>query len=643
MVTDFIDDSHSEHIKRKINVPQCHKKGSGSCKMLSVPKSNYSAINYQKMLPQNDNSTYEREIHHFENAKGQKNQSHYEKEETELCRERKICFMNFLETPSYPLISIITHSRYYQPIREIGTGSFGKALLVKDLRRDAQNKQYVMKMIDTARLNSKERADAVNEVQLLASLRHPYIITYRDSFVEKNFLCIVMDYADGGDLFKAIAQQRSRGEFFSESQILRWFTQATLALKYLHEKHILHRDLKSQNLFLMSKGRLRLGDFGIAKALDCTSAFTKTQIGTPYYLSPEICKNQPYSWASDIWSLGCILYELATLRVPFNAPNITTLLNKITSKPPPQLPEFYSAGLRQLCRDCLQREWKKRPSAALLLQREITQNEIRSMLFEEQKRRRHQTAVMDLQMKEGIKKSLHPSFEKHPQSPKICDKNDNIPFENSVHDRKNYQQFSIVGDLEVPIPPCLTLNGQEDFSHAFWSQSTSAGDSPQRHQNKSDALHTPKYDMCDSKKSLKDIETNPSCSKSQCTPRSTNSCTTVTKQNTEQKMDKISRESSLKFKQSSNKKLSLTPNYPKFVGDSKSPLCIKKKLHCSDSRDDKKNSSHSLYCKTPTKLKEKVQTKCDEALPHKVSNHLHWESIPPRSSLMGKPYMLRLV
>lgn len=391
----------------------------------------------------------------------------------------EIRLYHFIESPSYPLTSILMRGRYYQPIREIGTGSFGKALLVKDLRCEPQEKQYVMKIIDTARLGPKERADAVNEVQLLASLRHPYIISYKESFVEKCFLCIVMDYADGGDLFKTITQQRVRGERFSESQILRWFTQATLALKYLHEKHILHRDLKSQNLFLMSKGRLRLGDFGIAKALDCTSAFTKTQIGTPYYLSPEICKNQPYSWASDIWALGCILYELATLRVPFSAPNITALLNKITSQSPPQIPDIYSLGLRQLCRDCLQREWKRRPSAAALLQRDITQNEIRAMLLEEHIKRRRQGHQNKSSLVSSSITECHNRISNGVASHQNSQEKNPTTKGESRYDKKKYQQFSIIGDVELPVPPRLTYNSQAEYGHAFWSQSTEAGDSPQ--------------------------------------------------------------------------------------------------------------------------------------------------------------------
>lgn len=271
----------------------------------------------------------------------------------------------------------------YTKVREIGSGSFGKAILVKD----GEGRQYVLKAIDISRMDSKERRDAVNEVRVLSSLKHPYVVSYRESFLDGRTLCIVMDYAEGGDLYNRIAKQRKAGSHFSEPQIVRWFTQGSLALKHLHERHVLHRDLKSQNLFLTASGRLRIGDFGIAKVLDSTAAFAKTTIGTPYYLSPEICQERPYSWSSDVWAMGCILYEMAALRVPFDAPNIHALVIKITRGPMPVIPSRYSADMQRLCGDLLQREERKRPLSTDVLRYPIIQTEIRNMLKEEQSKR----------------------------------------------------------------------------------------------------------------------------------------------------------------------------------------------------------------------------------------------------------------
>lgn len=270
--------------------------------------------------------------------------------------------------------------RGYAKIKEIGQGSYGKAVLVQD--RDG--KMYVMKVIDMSRMDSKQRKDAANEVKVLSSLKHPYIVSYRESFTEHRNLAIVMDYADGGDLHDRVVRTRKAGKAFPEEKILRWFTEATLALKYMHDKHVLHRDLKSQNLFLTSQDRLRIGDFGISKVLESTAAFAKTTIGTPYYLSPEICMEKPYSFSSDVWALGCILYEMAALHVPFDAGSLKSLVHKITRGPTPVLPSSYSSDLRQLCGDLLNRDNTQRPSAAEILQRPIIQAEIRRMLREEQ-------------------------------------------------------------------------------------------------------------------------------------------------------------------------------------------------------------------------------------------------------------------
>lgn len=270
----------------------------------------------------------------------------------------------------------------YQEVRSIGRGSFGEATLAKD----SQGKLCVIKTIDITRLDKDQQGDAVNEVKVLSSLKHPYIVAYHESFVENGTLSIVMDYAQGGDLAKRIARHRDMHQLFAEGQILRWFTQIALGLKYLHNRHILHRDLKPQNIFLTKQDDLRLGDFGISKVLahkgDQRGDQLKeeTTMGTPYYFSPEICRDKLYSFASDIWALGCILYELAALHVPFEAQNVPVLVRKITTGRLPQFPSTFSLEMRQLCHDILCRDHLRRPSAAEILQGPMIQAEMRQML-----------------------------------------------------------------------------------------------------------------------------------------------------------------------------------------------------------------------------------------------------------------------
>ncbi|CAJ1397436.1 unnamed protein product [Effrenium voratum] len=265
-------------------------------------------------------------------------------------------------------------------VKKIGEGSFGKALLVQA----EDGAKLVCKAVDVSAASSKETQDAIKESRLLAALKHPYIVRYRHSFHEQGWLCIFMDYCEGGDLSKIIESAKRRSQRLPEEQVLRWITQALLALKYIHEKHVLHRDLKSGNFFISSSGNLKMGDFGIAKVLSSTLACARTQIGTPYYLSPEVCQEKPYAWPSDIWAMGCILYELCALKVPFDAPNISTLVQRICRGPTPALPSSYSDFLRQLNTEMLSRNPAHRPSAETILQRPPMQAMVKHMLEEAQ-------------------------------------------------------------------------------------------------------------------------------------------------------------------------------------------------------------------------------------------------------------------
>jgi len=226
--------------------------------------------------------------------------------------------------------------------------------------------------------------DAVKEGQLLAQLKHPYIVRYRESFTESGWLCILMDFCECGDLGKQIAEAKKRQQAIAEDRVLRWFVQAILALKYIHDKHILHRDLKPTNFFLAKNDSLKMGDFGIAKTLANTVAFARTQIGTPYYLSPELCQEQQYAWPSDVWAMGCILFEMCALKVPFDAQNIQSLAKKIIRAPAPTVPANYSTFVRQLCSQMLNKSPEARPSPEDILQRPDVRGIVRRMLDDAQ-------------------------------------------------------------------------------------------------------------------------------------------------------------------------------------------------------------------------------------------------------------------
>lgn len=180
----------------------------------------------------------------------------------------------------------------YERIRIIGRGNYGTAILVRHI---PSGDRVVIKRIPLAALSSRERADAASECKLLSKLNHVNIVEYLDSFTSPDGdLNIVTQFCEAGDLAKIIKNTKRQNQVFSEDQILGWFVQIAMAVEYIHSEKILHRDLKTGNVFLTSSNVVKLGDFGIAKVLDSTLEQANTVVGTPYYMSPEVCENKPY-------------------------------------------------------------------------------------------------------------------------------------------------------------------------------------------------------------------------------------------------------------------------------------------------------------------------------------------------------------
>ncbi|KDR15801.1 Serine/threonine-protein kinase Nek1 [Zootermopsis nevadensis] len=269
----------------------------------------------------------------------------------------------------------------YVKEKQIGEGSFGTAYLVRSKRTGVH---YVIKRTNLSRMTEKEKDEAMREVEVLAKMQHPYIVAYKESFEYDRNLYIVMDYCEGGDLYTKIREHAQKGRYFSEDMILSWFVQICLALKHVHDRKILHRDIKSQNIFLTKDNNVKLGDFGIAKILKNTVDLAKTCIGTPYYLSPEICENKPYNNKSDIWALGCILYEMAALKHAFVAGNMKNLIVKIIRGSYAQLPSCYSNDLRNLIQQLFRRNPQERPSINTILKKTFISKKIPKFLTKTQ-------------------------------------------------------------------------------------------------------------------------------------------------------------------------------------------------------------------------------------------------------------------
>ena len=245
----------------------------------------------------------------------------------------------------------------YEVLKLIGRGNFGSVHLVRHIDDE---RLYVMKKINMTDMSPSEKEGSVQEVQLLKSLRHPCIVSYKDSFVYQDILCLVMHYCEGGDLASTIRE--ADGVHFDEDTILDWFVQIALGLQHCHRRRIVHRDLKTQNIFLTKGNQVKLGDFGIARVLAGTNELAMSVVGTPYSMSPEVCENKPYGFASDIWSLGCVLYELCMLKHAFDANNLLGLVWKIVQETFPPIPDIYSEDLTQLIHSMLDKNPQKRPT-----------------------------------------------------------------------------------------------------------------------------------------------------------------------------------------------------------------------------------------------------------------------------------------
>ena len=188
----------------------------------------------------------------------------------------------------------------FQVLQKLGSGSFG---VVYKVARNQDKKIYVMKTINIKELTRKEQDEAIKEVKILASMDNEYVVRYFDSFIERGTLHIVMEHCDRGDLQRLMTQQMKSGHRLGEDDVWSLFLQILLGLYYIHSKHILHRDIKTANVFLCKgdKPRVKIGDLGVARVMSSSTTFANTLIGTPYYLSPELCEDKPYNSKSDIW------------------------------------------------------------------------------------------------------------------------------------------------------------------------------------------------------------------------------------------------------------------------------------------------------------------------------------------------------
>ncbi|XP_003207276.1 serine/threonine-protein kinase Nek11 isoform X1 [Meleagris gallopavo] len=257
-------------------------------------------------------------------------------------------------------------ARRYTIQRKLGNGSFGSVYLVSDKKAKQGDELKVLKEISIGDLKPNETVEANLEAQLLSKLDHPAIVKFYASFVERDSFCIITEYCEGGDLDYKIQEYKESGKLFTQRQIIEWFIQLLLGVNYMHERRILHRDLKTKNIFLKNN-LLKIGDFGVSCLLMGSCDLATTFTGTPYYMSPEALKHQGYNMKSDIWSLGCILYEMCCMNHAFSGHNFLSVVLKIVEGDTPSLPDRYPSNLNAVLSSMLNKNPSLRPAAGEIL------------------------------------------------------------------------------------------------------------------------------------------------------------------------------------------------------------------------------------------------------------------------------------
>ena len=296
--------------------------------------------------------------------------------------------------PEFNSSDEIMENENFQKIRSIGKGNYAEIFLIRSKKT---GREYALKAIIIDNMNIKMVSNIMREVDNLKILDHPNIISFKCAFtsnIKTELLNIMTEYADNGDLNRKLEENRKEKKYFEENQLLDWLIQISLALKYIHNQNIIHRDIKPSNIFLMKNNTIKLGDFGISKNIEIFKR-TKTIIGTPLYLAPEIILNKGYSSEADIYSLGTTFCHLMTLELPFEDNNIEDvfknilerkknkkILNKEKNNYIQNILDNYSKEFWDLIDELMSPDPRKRPTAAQILEKDIIKKRMNLYLKE---------------------------------------------------------------------------------------------------------------------------------------------------------------------------------------------------------------------------------------------------------------------
>ncbi|CAD8069512.1 unnamed protein product [Paramecium primaurelia] len=256
----------------------------------------------------------------------------------------------------------------FEILNKLGSGAYSS---VYKVQRKSDGNIYALKKVKLVDIGDREKQNALNEVRFIASIHHENVVSYKECFIEDNNLCIIMEYAEGGDLLQKIQRFVKKQQMIPEQEIWQVAIQVLQGLRALHHKKILHRDLKCANIFLYENDQVKLGDFNVSKL--AKNGLVYTQTGTPYYASPEVWQDKPYDHKADIWSLGCVIYEACALKPPFRAKDMDGLYKSVLRGQYQPIPVIYSQELVQLIKTMMQVHPQNRPDCDKLLQYQYVQ------------------------------------------------------------------------------------------------------------------------------------------------------------------------------------------------------------------------------------------------------------------------------
>lgn len=266
--------------------------------------------------------------------------------------------------------AILLEDHGYRPLSQLSSSMCNIVLIVH--RISNVQERFVVKTFALGSLDAPSQKRALHEIQLLRELEHPNVIRYVESWwTGPARLSVVMEYAEDGDLRAPRQAMMHTGGRLPEVLVMRWLGQLLQALRYIHSRHVIHRDLKSSNVFLKDQWcTCLLGDFGISTVLDSTN-FADSSVGTPAYMAPELVRNERYTSAVDLWATGVIVYELMSLRLPFMGSSLAALVFQIAFNAldeGPILDAGYSSPLVNLLRQLLVKDPSLRPTAKAILE-----------------------------------------------------------------------------------------------------------------------------------------------------------------------------------------------------------------------------------------------------------------------------------